>query len=131
MYVIDVNLREYVMGIDIVAFVEVRLEKEWQNYGLLDIERDYDLYSKMTDGTGRGFESPIALQRGFPKDCTKIVKHVITMFDCFAISYLTIHECEKLIDWCCERKDGSLWYSDLDSILKNFEEDGRLVFGFC
>lgn len=114
------------MGCDIHAFLEIKLGKEWHNYGNIPIGRNYQLFSKMTDIVGRGDQEAIAKQRGLPIDCSKIVKFLLEEEGTHTLSWLSKKELKELAEWHLEYYEHQpLPFDDHELFDKC-----RLVFGF-
>lgn len=114
------------MGCDIHAFLEIKLGKEWHNYGEIRIKRDYQLFSKMVNIIGRGSQEPIAKRRGLPSDCSKVVEFLLNEEAAHTISWLSKEELKELAKWYLE------YYEHKFIPFDEYEwfDECRLVFGF-
>ena len=59
------------MGCDIHAYFEIKVNGKWLLYDQPNIERNYQLFSKMAGV--RGDEDPLSVPKGFPTDASEVV----------------------------------------------------------
>lgn len=123
------------MGCDIHAFIEVKIDNEWHNYMPLNIVRDYQLFSRMTNIVGRGNQIAIINEKGLPVDLSKILKIIMNNCDYHTFSYLNYEEIILLHDWIKEKNlfknhDWIYEFEDLNDYYYDEFDDYRLVFAF-
>lgn len=121
------------MGCDIHAHAEFKINGRWEHLSEVDIDRSYDLFSKMVDGHGRSCgQKGIAPERGLPHDVNPLTKYILMDIEFHTRSYLTGSELKALITDPDDR------YPFLDAYNYNwivgqkciFSDDFRLVFAF-
>ena len=124
------------MGCDINSYFEGLDNGTWYFLKQWDIRRSYQIFSKMSDGHGRGSETPISRAKGFPADISFVVLRMAEDWgsDFHSKSWLSSKELEEL------RK----WFEQIGAIEQQWEiekcrdyfinrlkfEDYRLVFAF-
>lgn len=87
------------MGCDIHLHQEIKINGNWEHYGMADVPRDYRLFAKMAGV--RGSETPIALPRGLPACATAVTRFHSEHFgtDGHSHSWLDADEIYELIQW--------------------------------
>lgn len=140
------------MGCDIYMHIEVKYKGRWEHYSQPDIDRDYDLFSRMANvrNEAKGHPDhiePISQPRGVPDDVSAIAAIDLRIWDCDAhsASWLTWQELGDLESWLMDRYRNSnvgqrypfgfLFQNGFDAdnmedLKKEDIEDARAVFWF-
>jgi hypothetical protein len=124
------------MGCDIHAYFEGLDKGQWHFLKQWDFGRSYQIFSKMSDGHGRGHETPISPAKGTPDNISLVVKRIFDskVYDYHAFSWLSREELDLLHEWFMELEDIELAYEiemAEEYFIGHYEfEDYRLVFAF-
>jgi hypothetical protein len=99
---------EAIMGCDIHAFVEVRINGEWESYAELHIGRDYQLFARMAGVRNYDDTEPIAAPRGLPDGLSPVVAASVKLWgtDAHSSSWLSATEAKAVQDWYGDLRTG-------------------------
>lgn len=122
------------MGCDIHAYWEGLDKGQWYFLKEWPMIRSYQLFSKLSDGHGRGNEKPISKAKGKPANISLVVDRIFNNVDFHSFSWLSRQELDSLYNWLKEIGDSDLYYEiemAREYFLDHYEfENYRLVFAF-
>ena len=86
------------MGTDIHMHAEIKIGEFWEHYSILEIGRDYDLFSKLAGVRGNDYDIAIAPDRGLPDDVSMVtaISRKTWGKDAHSCSYITSEEFMEL-----------------------------------
>jgi hypothetical protein len=97
------------MGCDVHGYIEVKINGVWHPYRHLEIDRDYQFFSKMAFcWRGPDTLSITKGNRGLPEDVTALVKYehdVVWGSDAHSTNWLSLQELEELRLWFEENRN--------------------------
>lgn len=92
------------MGCDIHAHVEVQIDGRWEHYSILEIPRNYRLFTKLAGVRDCEGITPISEPRGIPADITKLTAFDLEGWsgDAHSRSWITGEEADAVEKWMDE-----------------------------
>lgn len=128
------------MGCDIHAHMEVKVNGKWEHWSCPNIDRNYQLFSKMAGVRNYRSIDAISEPKGLPNDISMLTLLDVKSWgsDGHSHSYLTAYELDILDDWLKDEYDfpnSNLEYGILHSYFPESDfspwaEEYRLVFWF-
>lgn len=89
------------MACDIHAHVEVQIDGQWEHYSVLNVPRNYALFTKLCGVRQVEGVEPIGPPRGIPHDITKMTKFNLELWkdDSHSHSWIDGKQAQEVEDW--------------------------------
>lgn len=122
------------MGMDCHLHIEVKLQDRWEHYEKVSVDRDYELFEKMSESARWNSGKQLSRHLGLPSDMNSITKLFLEQVDCHSHHWMDKRQVLRLHKWMQQNSSSGQAMHDIVEELALFYKKEfpifRLVYAF-